>query len=277
MLSTIFGGTIPRSTAGGSCFAAGSAAGMGDRGGALRRAPPPRARQQLLARRVGARAAAADGLSHSDCHKCSGAVAGVYGGRHSLWSCLSCASRRLTEAYRTSLGLAPDTHHICRRPRLEMPARGPADPDRRSRQARRGGCASRAPPSGDPPMTSPKLGVLTPQNSQIIFAARATTAFARFQLTRREIFAGTACLAASSLLPAPAFAQNPTSNDRSKGVPDMSSGLHQDQRRRPDLLQGLGSEGRPAHRLPSRLAASARRLGQPDAVLPEQRLPRRRA
>ena len=185
MLSTIFGGTIPRSTAGGSCFAAGSAAGMGDRGGALRRAPPPRARQQLLARRVGARAAAADGLSHSDCHKCSGAVAGVYGGRHSLWSCLSCASRRLTEAYRTSLGLAPDTHHICRRPRLEMPARGPADPDRRSRQARRGGCASRAPPSGDPPMTSPKLGVLTPQNSQIIFAARAATAFAGFQLTRR--------------------------------------------------------------------------------------------
>ncbi len=39
-------------------------------------------------------------------------------------------------------------------------------------------------------------------------------------------------------------------------------------RRHRDLLQGLGSEGRPADRLPSRLAALRRRLGQPDDVLP---------
>jgi non-heme chloroperoxidase len=46
-----------------------------------------------------------------------------------------------------------------------------------------------------------------------------------FQYTRREIFVGTACLATSSLFPAAAFAQNPSPNNRSKGVPDMSSGF----------------------------------------------------
>ena len=44
--------------------------------------------------------------------------------------------------------------------------------------------------------------------------------------------------------------------------------LCHDRRRYRDLLQGLGSEGRPADHVPSRLAAFQRRLGRADAVLP---------
>jgi non-heme chloroperoxidase len=54
---------------------------------------------------------------------------------------------------------------------------------------------------------------------------KARDSLCRFQLTRRGIFAGAACLATSSLLPAAAPAQNSTSNNRSNGVPDMSSGF----------------------------------------------------
>jgi hypothetical protein len=39
------------------------------------------------------------------------------------------------------------------------------------------------------------------------------------------------------------------------------------QRWRPDLLQGLGAEVRPALCFSSRLAAELRRLGEPDALL----------
>src|SRR4051812_40483752 len=43
--------------------------------------------------------------------------------------------------------------------------------------------------------------------------------------------------------------------------------IHHHQRRRRDLLQGLGSERGATDRLPSRLAAQRRRLGQSDDVL----------
>jgi hypothetical protein len=67
----------------------------------------------------------------------------------------------------------------------------------------------------------------TPSGNHMVNATPLgpATSFAGDQVTRRDIFAGTACLAAWSLLPAAASAQNPTSYDRSKGVPDMSSGF----------------------------------------------------
>ena len=45
------------------------------------------------------------------------------------------------------------------------------------------------------------------------------------QVSRREIFAGTACLAATSMLTTAAFAQAHPSSNRPKGVRDMSSGF----------------------------------------------------
>src|SRR5260370_28458235 len=49
------------------------------------------------------------------------------------------------------------------------------------------------------------------------------------------------------------------------------------QRRYTDFLQGLGPEGHTAHHVPPRLASFVGRLGRADAVLPCQRLSRRRA
>src|SRR5690606_3301392 len=51
--------------------------------------------------------------------------------------------------------------------------------------------------------------------------------------------------------------------------------LRDHERRRRHLLQGLGPEGRPADHVPPRLAVVIGRLGQPNAVLPPERLSRR--
>lgn len=83
---------------------------------------------------------------------------------------------------------------------------------------------------------------------------RAVTAFTGFQSTRRETLAGPACLAISSLLPAAAFAQNPTPNDRSKGEPDMSSGFIKTN----DVAQSAGTR-----------EVAARAIPVPDTVSPQ--------
>ena len=75
--------------------------------------------------------------------------------------------------------------------------------------------------------------------------------------------------ARSDLSVQPAASHHPNSKEKT----DV---LCHHQRRRRDFLQGLGSEGRAADRVPSRLAAERRRLGHPDAVLPRQGLSRRR-
>src|SRR4051812_30325083 len=70
------------------------------------------------------------------------------------------------------------------------------------------------------------------------------------------------CIAARRLLsrPAPVLPA---------GIPtrEQPDELYHYQGRRPHLLQGLGAERRAADRVPSRLAAQRRRLGQSDAVL----------
>ena len=55
-----------------------------------------------------------------------------------------------------------------------------------------------------------------------------------------------------------------------------SHDLHHHQGRHRDFLQGLGPERRAADRVPPRLAAERRRLGQPDDVLPRRGLSRDR-